>query len=166
MAHCHTMICQQVTLSGEAEWPKVADAVIEAVALRQKAVAAPRSVNGDDPGVVGLLRRPTPDETPVGTSTRHPPQPDRAARVPTDPPLGLPTLGGHQSRDPFRARARHNSHGGSHRPTKKDSPALWANSMPDISNFSRLGAAQCRFQSRLHQFSKVVINQRQMRHCP
>jgi hypothetical protein len=24
------MICQQVTLSGEAEWPKVADAVIEA----------------------------------------------------------------------------------------------------------------------------------------
>ena len=30
MAHCHTMICQQVTLSGEAEWPKVADAVIEA----------------------------------------------------------------------------------------------------------------------------------------
>ena len=32
MAHCHTMICQQVTLSGEAEWPKVADAVIEATA--------------------------------------------------------------------------------------------------------------------------------------
>ena len=31
MAHCHTMICQQVTLSGAAEWPKVADAVIEAV---------------------------------------------------------------------------------------------------------------------------------------
>ena len=31
MAHCHTMICQQVTLSGEAEWPKVADAVIEAL---------------------------------------------------------------------------------------------------------------------------------------
>ena len=32
MAHCHTMICQQVTLSGEAEWPKVADAVTEAPA--------------------------------------------------------------------------------------------------------------------------------------
>ena len=31
MAHCNTMICQQVTLSGEAEWPKVADAVIEAL---------------------------------------------------------------------------------------------------------------------------------------
>jgi transposase len=30
MAHCDTMICSQVTLSGEAEWPKVADAVIEA----------------------------------------------------------------------------------------------------------------------------------------
>src|SRR4051812_15945142 len=30
-AHCNAMICQQVTLSGEAEWPKVADAVIEAV---------------------------------------------------------------------------------------------------------------------------------------
>jgi hypothetical protein len=29
-AHCNAMICQQVTLSGEAEWPKVADAVIEA----------------------------------------------------------------------------------------------------------------------------------------
>ena len=34
MAHCHTMICQQVTLSGEAEWPKVADAVIEALKAR------------------------------------------------------------------------------------------------------------------------------------
>ena len=29
-AHCNAMICQQVTLSGDAEWPKVADAVIEA----------------------------------------------------------------------------------------------------------------------------------------
>ena len=28
--HCNAMICQQVTLLGDAEWPKVADAVIEA----------------------------------------------------------------------------------------------------------------------------------------
>ncbi len=31
-AHCNAMICQQVTLSGDAEWPKGADAVIEAQA--------------------------------------------------------------------------------------------------------------------------------------
>jgi hypothetical protein len=31
MAHGHAMIWQQVTLSGDAEWPKVADAVIEAI---------------------------------------------------------------------------------------------------------------------------------------
>src|SRR3989441_6279017 len=30
MAHCNVMICQQVMLPGDAEWPKVADAVIEA----------------------------------------------------------------------------------------------------------------------------------------
>ena len=30
MSHCNDMICQPVTLSGYAEWPKVADAVIEA----------------------------------------------------------------------------------------------------------------------------------------
>src|SRR2546426_437462 len=30
IAHCNEMICQQVTLSGYAEGPKVADAVIEA----------------------------------------------------------------------------------------------------------------------------------------
>ena len=30
MAHCSAMLCPQVTLSGDAEWPKVADAVIEA----------------------------------------------------------------------------------------------------------------------------------------
>src|SRR5882724_10625477 len=30
IAHCNAMIGQQVTLSGDAEWPKVADAVIEA----------------------------------------------------------------------------------------------------------------------------------------
>ncbi len=29
--HCNAMICQQVTLSGDAEWPKAADAVIEAL---------------------------------------------------------------------------------------------------------------------------------------
>ena len=31
MAHCSAMLCPQVTLSGDAEWPKVADAVIEAL---------------------------------------------------------------------------------------------------------------------------------------
>ena len=30
-AHCNALICQPVTLSGDAEWPKVADAVIEAL---------------------------------------------------------------------------------------------------------------------------------------
>jgi hypothetical protein len=30
MSHCYEMLCQQVPLSGYAEWPKVADAVIEA----------------------------------------------------------------------------------------------------------------------------------------
>ena len=30
MTYCNEMIYQQVTLSGDAEWPKVADAVIEA----------------------------------------------------------------------------------------------------------------------------------------
>jgi len=29
-ANCNAVICQQVTLSVDAEWPKVADAVIEA----------------------------------------------------------------------------------------------------------------------------------------
>src|SRR5205807_4696775 len=31
IAHRNAMICQQVTLPGDAEWPKVADAVIEAM---------------------------------------------------------------------------------------------------------------------------------------
>ena len=30
MAPCRAMICHQVTLSSDAEWPKVADAMIEA----------------------------------------------------------------------------------------------------------------------------------------
>src|SRR5712692_4126017 len=34
-AHCNAMICQQVTLLGDAEWPKVADAVIEALSLQR-----------------------------------------------------------------------------------------------------------------------------------
>src|SRR4030095_11995239 len=29
--HCNEMICQQATLSSDAEWPKVADAMIEAL---------------------------------------------------------------------------------------------------------------------------------------
>jgi hypothetical protein len=35
-AHCNDMICQQVTLLGDAEWPKVADAVIEAPLTLQR----------------------------------------------------------------------------------------------------------------------------------
>jgi hypothetical protein len=35
IAHCNAMICQQVTLSGDAEWPKVADAMIEALTSLQ-----------------------------------------------------------------------------------------------------------------------------------
>jgi hypothetical protein len=44
-AHCNAMICQQVTLSGDAEWPKVADAVIEAGKWTTKLVAASTSTN-------------------------------------------------------------------------------------------------------------------------
>ena len=80
------------------------------VAVCQKALPNPRSLDGHDPGVVGLYGGPAPDATPVGTATRHPPQPDRAADVSTDPPVDLPTLGGHQSCDLCRARACQNSH--------------------------------------------------------
>ncbi len=33
MAHCSATIYQQVTLSGDDEWPKVADAMIEALSM-------------------------------------------------------------------------------------------------------------------------------------
>ena len=36
MAPCSAMICQQVPLSGDAEWLKVADAVIEAGGIAMK----------------------------------------------------------------------------------------------------------------------------------
>src|ERR1700704_431837 len=51
MAHCHTMICQQVTLSGEAEWPKVADAVIEA----SMPIRGVRSILGVSPPLLGAF---------------------------------------------------------------------------------------------------------------
>jgi len=38
MAHCSATIYQQVTLSGDDEWPKVADAMIEAQCTAEKAV--------------------------------------------------------------------------------------------------------------------------------
>jgi len=50
------MICQQVTLSGDAEWPKVADAMIEAgmslhngLSTDHIAPASSHSIAGDDP---------------------------------------------------------------------------------------------------------------------
>src|SRR5712691_9400853 len=60
MAHCHTMICQQVTLSGEAEWPKVADAVIEArIAIVQQLIRGRfvLKVDGNGPVVACLVDR-------------------------------------------------------------------------------------------------------------
>src|SRR5262249_6405140 len=41
MSHCNEMICQHVTLSGYAERPKVADAVIEAVVCARSSRAYP-----------------------------------------------------------------------------------------------------------------------------
>src|SRR2546425_10466063 len=45
IAHCNAMICQQVTLSGDAEWPKVADAVIEAAFPCLCVIATVRNTN-------------------------------------------------------------------------------------------------------------------------
>ena len=43
MACCNVMICQQATLSGEAERPKVADAVIEAGKTMSKSLRYERA---------------------------------------------------------------------------------------------------------------------------
>src|SRR3989442_2940901 len=56
-AHCNAMICQQVMLSGDAEWPKVADAVIEAHFCtgasggRPRSTLAPPASGRTSPGV-------------------------------------------------------------------------------------------------------------------
>src|SRR5215510_1448420 len=46
MVYCNVMICQQATLSGEAERPKVADAVIEASISMNKLLTAFSSERG------------------------------------------------------------------------------------------------------------------------
>jgi hypothetical protein len=46
MAHGNARICQQVTLAGDAEWPKVADAVIEAVRAAARAAACRAGAGG------------------------------------------------------------------------------------------------------------------------
>src|SRR2546427_8703812 len=55
-AHCNAMICQQVTLSGDAEWPKVADAVIEAE-LWTRSISLP-TVTPGAPKALALSRCP------------------------------------------------------------------------------------------------------------
>jgi hypothetical protein len=46
MSHGNEMICQPVTLAGYAEWPKVADAVIEAeINIRKSQFNALRTLN-------------------------------------------------------------------------------------------------------------------------
>jgi len=55
-AHCNAMICQQVTLSGDAEWPKVADAVIEAAHPTRKSQTPPDLVVKFQPiDIVGFI---------------------------------------------------------------------------------------------------------------
>src|SRR6516164_8659311 len=55
-----SMICQQVTLSGDAEWPKVADAVIEACSPGADRGVAPgrsgESAAGQTPSPLTLQR--------------------------------------------------------------------------------------------------------------
>ena len=55
------MIYQQVTLSGDAEWPKVADAVIEADRLAQKYLGQ-ETYPFRQPGEVRVLYRIAPDK--------------------------------------------------------------------------------------------------------
>jgi hypothetical protein len=47
MAHCSAMICQSVTLSGDAEWPKVADAVIKALKILEDLQAGQKALQED-----------------------------------------------------------------------------------------------------------------------
>src|SRR5215831_19704226 len=81
MAPCSAMICQQVTLSGDAEWPKVADAVIEALWGTCHSPGA----ESHEPGCHTASRR----KTPVGhrpASLRHQgPHPVRRERSPDAP---------------------------------------------------------------------------------
>src|SRR2546428_7658812 len=51
IAHCNAMICQQVTWSGDAEWPKVADAVIEAHFATDPDMHAAAVVDVDEHGL-------------------------------------------------------------------------------------------------------------------
>src|SRR5262249_15654283 len=53
MSHCNEMICQQVTLSGYAEGPKVADAVIEASTWRGRPRAGTMRGGGQPGGWSG-----------------------------------------------------------------------------------------------------------------
>src|SRR5262249_14753367 len=133
------------------------------VAVRQKAVPDPRALDGADPGVIGLLSRPTPDASPIGTPPRDLAQPDRAADISTDPALDIPTLRGHQSCDLFGARTRRNAHSGPHRSQEKNSPALRAKCMPDISNFSWVGVAQCRLKGDIYTYFCSTLYERA---CP
>src|SRR2546425_12434815 len=85
-AHCNALICQQVTLSGDAEWPTVADAVIEAdfcgpgrgprPGTRRRPLAGVQPVRG------GASRRTTPLRD--GASPRR----DTPTRLPPRPPAG------------------------------------------------------------------------------
>src|SRR5712692_9736298 len=73
-AHCNAMICQQVTLLGDAEWPKVADAVIEATtspctaraARRVRAAACRPGATAAPAGVAPLPHHAAMEDHPVG----------------------------------------------------------------------------------------------------
>ena len=81
MSHCNAMICQQVTLSGYAEWPKVADAVIEARLCTGYGTLPVVSAGGAADHRRHHARRGDPENPPASEACRRP-TPDCSSACP------------------------------------------------------------------------------------
>jgi hypothetical protein len=99
-----------VTLSGDAEWPKVADAVIEAVVVCQETLSDSRSADGDDVSPARLFGGSTSDAAAMSLPKRHAPQSNPPTDAAADPAVALPTLRGDSPRPGPGARSNARRH--------------------------------------------------------
>ena len=119
-------------------------AVFRLVVLCEQALPDSRAAAGSDPSAARVCCDATPMAPAMGTPRRDGTDPEQPTDGAADPAVGVPTVRRDAPRSCSGTRPRPRPHRGPQRGAAQNPALVWRRGWPTVSNFSRLGAAQCR----------------------
>ena len=142
-------------------------AVFRLVVLCEQALPDSRAAAGSAPSAARVCCDATPMAPAMGTPRRDGTEPEQPTDGAADPAVGVPTVRRDAPRSCSGTRPRPRPHRGPQRGAAQNPALVWRRGWPTLSNFSRLGAAQCRLSVRLRRNRGSTLNRsNSMAHCP